>query len=190
MKIYGKSIQLNQLFFLVIYYGFAQYLPVSNTFWGKFTCSKIIRRFCCKHLFLSMGKNVNIERKAQFGSGLGIEIGNNSGLGIRCVVPSDIKIGNDVMMGPDCHIFGQNHCFDRIDIPMWKQGSTGRENRTVIDDDVWIGQYVTFTVGRHVSKGTVIGSCTLLCKDFPEYSIIGGNPSRLIKSRIKIDEKA
>ena len=27
MKIYGKSIRLSQLFFLTIYYGFAQYLP-------------------------------------------------------------------------------------------------------------------------------------------------------------------
>ena len=28
------------------------------------------------------------------------------------------------------------------------------------------------------------GGGTLLCKDFPAYSVVGGNPSRLIKSRI------
>ena len=55
---------------------------------------------------------------------------------------------------------------------------------TIIEDDVWIGQNVYITPGRHIKKGTIIGACCLLCKDFPEYSVVGGNPSKLIKSRL------
>jgi maltose O-acetyltransferase len=33
-----------------------------------------------------------------------------------------VKSGNDVMMGPEVIILTQNHKFDRLDIPMWKQG--------------------------------------------------------------------
>lgn len=183
MKIKDKQIKLSQLICLALYYGFAQYLPQSNTLCGKITCSKFIRYCLCKHIFKSIGTNVNIERRAFFGSGIGLEIGDNSGLGIRCNVPGDIIIGRDVMMGPDCHIFGQNHRFDRIDIPMIKQGMKDRNKRTIIGDDIWIGQYVTFTVGRHLANGSVVGACTLLCKDFPEYSVIGGNPSKLIGRR-------
>lgn len=29
---------------------------------------------------------------------------------------------------------------------------------------------------------SIIAACTYMCKDFPEYSITGGNPSKLIKS--------
>lgn len=137
----------------------------------------------CKRIFKSCGINVNIERGACFGSGRLVEIGNNSGLGINSMVPSDIKIGNDVMIGPNCYILSQNHRIDDVTIPMNQQGFV-KKGRTVIDDDVWIGRNVTFTPGRHIAKGSVIGACCLLCKDFPEYSIVGGNPSKLIRNRL------
>ena len=93
------------------------------------------------------------------------------------------------MMGPNCFIIKYNHSFDRIDIPMIRQGYQTTENvPTVIEDDVWIGMNVLMTAGRHIKKGTIIGAGCLLCKDFPEYSIVGGNPSKLIRSRIKNEE--
>jgi maltose O-acetyltransferase len=131
-----------------------------------------------------MGRGVNVERRANFGSGRDLEIGDNSGLGINCCIPSNTVIGSNVMMGPNCFIIGINHKFDRTDIPMIKQGAT-EAKQTVIEDDCWIGRDVTITPGRHISKGSIIGACCVLTKDFPEYSIVGGNPSRLIKSRIE-----
>jgi maltose O-acetyltransferase len=55
--------------------------------------------------------------------------------------------------------------------------------KTVIEDDVWIGQNVIFTPDRYVKKGSIIAAGCVLSKDFPEYSIIGGNPPRLIGAR-------
>lgn len=63
-----------------------------------------------------------------------------------------------------------------------EQGYVGRQ-RTIIGDDVWIGRDVLFTPGRTVADGSVIAARTCLTKDFPPYSIVGGNPSRLIKYR-------
>lgn len=179
-----KNISIKQYFFLLIYYAFLKYLPANRTKMGRILYTKQIRYYCCKNIFKAIGKNVNIERNANFGYGINIEIGDNSGLGINCNVPDNIKIGKDVMMGPNCYILNSNHNFDRIDIPMMQQGSVIGK-RIIIEDDVWIGQDVTMTAGRHISKGTVIGAGCLLCKDFPSYSIVGGNPSRLIRSRIQ-----
>lgn len=136
-----------------------------------------------KRIFKKCGKNVNVEHGVNFGWGINIEIGNNSGIGIDSVVPYNVCIGDNVMMGPKCYILGQNHRFDRTDIPIISQGYKNDTPITIIEDDVWIGRCVTFTPGRHVKKGTVIGACCLLCKDFPEYSVVGGNPSKLIRSR-------
>lgn len=86
------------------------------------------------------------------------------------------------MMGPNCYIFSTNHAFDRRDISMIQQGHTIRK-QTIIEDDVWIGRNVIFTPGRIVKKGSIIAAGCVLSKDFPEYSIIGGNPSRLIRNR-------
>lgn len=43
----------------------------------------VIRRFLCKQIFRKCGKGVNVERKAFFASGLDIEIGDYSGIGIN-----------------------------------------------------------------------------------------------------------
>ena len=183
MIIKEKKISVKQIICLLLYYGFAQHLPVSYTLMGGVLRCKSIRYFLCRNIFKYCGKNVNIERKANFGSGLDLEIGDNSGLGVNSVVPSNIKIGANVMMGPNCYILSHNHKFDRTDIPMCSQGSV-KGARTIIEDDVWIGRDVTMTPGRHILKGSIIGACCLLCKDFPGYSIIGGNPSKLIRSRL------
>ena len=88
------------------------------------------------------------------------------------------------MMGPNCYVIKYNHNFSRVDIPMNQQGFQSEENvLTIIEDDVWIGMNVLMTPGRKISKGSIIAGGSVLCKDFPEYSIIGGNPSKLIKSR-------
>lgn len=164
-----------------LYYRFAIYLPQRTHFGGKVSCR--IRRWICKHIFEYCGDNVNIERGARFGAGTKIRIGNNSGIGINCMIPNGSVIGKDVMMGPNCYIHERNHAFDRTDIPMMKQGfSPGKP--VVIDDDVWIGRDVTIMVGRHIAKGSIVAANCVLTKDFPEYSIIGGNPSKLIRSRI------
>lgn len=144
--------------------------------------SKKLRGYCGKILFESCGKNINIEKGAFFASGRNIKIGDNSGLGINCKVPNNIKIGKNVMMGPNVTIYYSNHKFDRTDIPMNQQGFD-QPNQTIIDDDVWIGSHVIMTPGRHIKKGTIIGAGSIVTKDFPEYSIIGGNPAKLIKLR-------
>jgi maltose O-acetyltransferase len=133
-------------------------------------------------MFKECGKNVNVETGASFGYGAGIKIGDNSGLGISCRIPNNIHIGNNVMMGPHVTIYSRNHAFERIDLPMNKQGF-GESKQTIIEDDVWIGSHVIMTPGRHIKKGTIIGAGTVLTKDFPEYSVVGGNPGKLLKKR-------
>lgn len=125
---------------------------------------------------------MNIERGAWFGPGANIEIGDYSGIGINAHIPSDTIIGRYVMMGPNYFILDVNHEITDIDTPMMFQGMTARKT-TIIEDDVWIGRCVSIAPGRHISKGCVVAMNCVLTKDFPEYSIIGGNPSRLLKNR-------
>ena len=66
---------------------------------------------------------------------------------------------------------------------MIKQGQRLRK-KTVIEYDIWIERQVTFTPGRTVKKGSIIAAGCVLSKDFPDYSVIGGNPSCLIRKRI------
>lgn len=142
-------------FWLIVYYGFARFLPVSYTpIVGPF--ARWMRYQCGRRLFKKCGNNVNIERKAYFGNGSDIEIGNNSGIGLNSTIPHNTIIGENVMMGPNCYILSVNHQFSRIDIPMIRQGVTSIM-QTVIEDDVWIGRDVLMMPGKVVKKGSIIG---------------------------------
>lgn len=123
---------------------------------------------------------------AWFGKGDGIEIGDNSGIGINAHIHPNTIIGENVMMGPNVRMLDSTHIFTRTDIPMIQQGLKSHAERcqVIIEDDIWIGEDVLFLSSRRVKTGSIIGARTVLTKNFPEYSIIGGNPSRLIRSRI------
>lgn len=72
--------------YLLLYYGFARYLPSSYApVVGK--PSNAIRIFLVKRIFKSCGKISTIDRLAYFGNGKDLEIGDYSGIGERCVVP-------------------------------------------------------------------------------------------------------
>ena len=92
------------------------------------------------------------------------------------------------MISRNTFILDRNHKFDRIDIPITKQGFLPAK-QTIIEDDCWIGLRCILTPGRHVSKGTIVGMGSVLTKDFPPYSIVGGAPAKYIKSRnINVDK--
>ena len=86
------------------------------------------------------------------------------------------------MMGPECFFLARNHEFQRTDIPMIEQGFQ-QKKQTIIKSDVWIGRNVLATPGRIIAEHSIVGAGCVLTKDFPPYSVIGGNPSKLLKTR-------
>lgn len=54
---------------------------------------------------------------------------------------------------------------------------------TVIGNDVWIGQNVTILPGVHISDGCIIGLNTTIGCNVEPYSIVIGNPARVIRKR-------
>lgn len=170
---------LKKMLCLVAYYGFARYLPSSMSKMMKWT--KSIRYIICRNVFDSCGTNVNVERGAHFANGGGISIGSNSGLGVNCFVHGPLKIGDNVMMGPDVTILTHTHKIGRIDVPMIEQGFSVAE--VVVGNDVWIGMRVVIMPGVKIDNGAVIGAGAVVTKDVPPYAIVGGVPARIIKYR-------
>lgn len=176
LRVYWKRVP-----FLAMYYTIGRYLP-NSMFPLLVRPAKAFRRFLCRHIFDYCGNNINVERNVVFGSGFRIRIGNNSGIGVNCTVTSDIQIGDNVLMGPECFFLTFNHSFRDKTKTVKEQGYQPRK-QTVIGNDVWIGRECLFTPGRKVADGTVIAARSLVCKDFEPYSIIGGNPAKKIGER-------
>ena len=140
------------------------------------------RAMAGKRLFRYCGKNVNIEQGANFYTGWEIEVGDYSSLGLNCMIPYDLKVGKDVMMGPSVIIVGENHNFSDLELPMRLQGYT-RFPPVRIEDDVWIGARAIILPGLTIGKGAIIGAGAVITKDVPPYAICVGNPARIIKYR-------
>lgn len=54
---------------------------------------------------------------------------------------------------------------------------------TVIGNDVWIGHDAVVMPGVRLGDGCIVAAYSIVTKSFPPYSVIGGNPARLIRKR-------
>ena len=169
-------------FWLLLYLAFARWLPATDNAMPGMTIVRRLRSAIGRRCLDSAGCNVNIEHMADFGVGIGISLGNNSGIGLRCRVRGPLAIADDVMMGPEVIILGGGHRFDRTDLPMRLQGSPS-PSKTRINNDVWIGARAIIMPGVEIGQGSIIGSGAVVTKDVPPYSIVGGVPAKVIKYR-------
>lgn len=167
-----------------LYYSVAIKLPVSYSKGGKF--GRLFRETCARQFLLNVGKNINIEKGAMITSTM--EIGDNSGVGINAQIYGKVILGENVMMGSECMIYTANHNFNRVDIPMNRQGFS-EEKPVVVGNDVWIGGRVTILPGVHIGNGVVIGAGAVVTKDIPDFAVVGGNPAKVIRYREGISTK-
>lgn len=58
---------------------------------------------------------------------------------------------------------------------------------TVIGNDVWIGQQATILPGVHVGDGAIIGARSVVSRNVPPYTIVAGNPARIVRQRFDDD---
>ena len=175
--------KITKYIFLLVYYLFARYLPSSYApIVGKM-CNKL-RVMCAKRIFKKCGKINTIDRMAYFGTGAEIEIGDYSGIGERCVVPKNTIIGKYVMMAPEVHIVQNNHNYQDLSKPMCFQGSPQMIPQTIIGDDCWIGVRAILTPGHRIGKGSIIAAGAVVTKDVEPFTVVGGNPAKIIKKRI------
>ena len=173
--------KIKRAFFLALYYGLAQYFPDSYApVVGKL--SNRFRIFCVKRIASKCGKVDTINRKVYFGNGQFLELGDHCTLGANAEIPNDTIVGCYSMISRQTYILHGNHRFDNTEVPIKLQGSYP-DKQTIIEDDVWIGMRSFLTPGRHVKKGTIVAAGSVLSKDFPEYSIVGGAPAKLIRMR-------
>ena len=166
-----------------IYYMFARHLPRTDRhFLFKRTWIRKFRYIVCKGMFDYCGGGNNIEHMVYFGLGKGLKIGKFSGIGINAQLQTPLEIGDYVLMGPDVVVFTMNHETSSLDRPIGTQGMTARRKVT-IGNDVWIGQRSMIMPGVTIGDGSIIAAGSVVTKDVPPYSVVGGVPARVLKMR-------
>ena len=131
---------------------------------------KMSLRKCGKKLFIEFGA-VIIEKES--------EIGDNVFIGPFSHIDL-VEIGDDALISQGVVISGAKnaHGSDKNSIMRLQEGY---KRKVIIGDDVWVGMKAV--VLEDVSRGCIISCLSFVNKKFPEYSVIGGVPCRLIKER-------
>ena len=88
-----------------------------------------------------------------------VKIGNNSSIHMGSLIGHESKIGNSVFIAHGCNISGL----------------------VTIEDGVFVGTGVTIIPRLRIGKFSIIGAGTVIIHDVPPYSVVVGNPGRIIK---------
>lgn len=105
-----------------------------------------------------------------------------------------LKIGRYVCIASGVVILmggNHNHHSDWISAyPFPEQIATSYQPKgdTIIEDGAWLGMRALIMPGVHIGQGAIIAAGAVVVKDVPAYSIVGGNPAKVLKQRFSATE--
>ena len=135
-----------------------------------------------------IGENVEIIEPVNL---YGCEIGNNCFIGPFVEIQKNVVIGENTRVQSHCFICDGvtigNHCFIGhgtmftndifVDSPNFESWI---RKETTIGDNVRIGSNVTLLPVK-IGDNSIIGAGAVVTKDFPQNSIIAGNPAKFLR---------
>ncbi len=128
----------------------------------------------------SIGPNVTIAVAADGHLTVGAHSALTRNIVIGC--NSAITIGDDVLVGEFVTIRDMRHRFDRVDIPISRQGEISEA--IFIEDDVWIGRGSIIMGGVTIGRGAIIAANSVVNDNVEPYAVVAGAPAKLIKYRL------
>ncbi len=139
-----------------------------------------------KKRFRKCGKNLTVPLGAFIVNPQNIECGDNVFFGLYCYIQAGggLILGSDVAIGPHAKIWTQNHVYQQLDVPVWKQGY---ENKPVkIGNDVWIGANAFIMPGTILEDKCIVSAHSVVGgRRYPPGTILAGHPARKIGSRLE-----
>lgn len=127
-----------------------------------------------------LGDDSTIEDFSTINNGVGdVYIGNRTRIGISCTIIGPVQIGDDVRLAQNIVMSGLNHNYENINLPISEQGVN--TSKIIVEDEAWIGANVFIAAGVTIGKHSIVAGGAVVTKNVPAYSIVAGNPGRVIK---------
>ena len=135
--------------------------------------------------YVTISRGVMIRPSSYYGGdyGVGLTIGEHSSIGPYAYVgcSGKITIVNNLLFGPKCSLFAENHVFSDTGATIKSQGVM--KKGITVEDDCWIGSNVVILDGVTIGKGSVIGAGTIITKDVAPGRIVIDKLNKSIRPR-------
>lgn len=112
-----------------------------------------------------------------------IEIGDNSRIhGTSYHSKKRISIGKNCLIAANTLIMDSNSHKLSLDNPEQRLLEKDIPEEVVIEDNIWIAANAIILPGVHIENGSVVATGSVVAKDVPPHTVVGGNPSKVIKT--------
>lgn len=145
--------------------------------------------FKLRYPWVKMGKGIHCQWSTLFlAPHRHVLLGDQVGIGGRCLIQADMEIGNKVMIASNVAFLNRDeHNYDVVGKAMWDSGKA-QKSKIIIEDDVWIGHGVILLSPLRVARGAIVAAGSVVVKDVPPYAIVAGNPAKTIKMRFSPEQ--
>jgi acetyltransferase-like isoleucine patch superfamily enzyme len=106
-------------------------------------------------------------------------IGNRTRIGFGSVVIGPVHIGDDVKLAQNVVITALNHNYEDVERPILEQGLYTKQ--IYIGDETCLGANSVVLPGIFIGKHCIVAAGSIVTKNIPSYSVVAGNPARIIK---------
>lgn len=158
---------------------------VTIIYFVKYRCKVSPRSEVDLSKLLQIGKGTQISSFCKIKATNGpMTLGENVSVATGCFISSDtggVEIGEYSMIGPNVVIVGNNYKYDKLDVPMCLQESTSKGIQ--IGRDVWIGAGSAILDGAIIGESVIIASNSVVSSKIADYSIVQGNPAKVVFKR-------
>ncbi|KAF9932895.1 hypothetical protein FBU30_007054 [Linnemannia zychae] len=126
-----------------------------------------------------IGKNCWIEPPFQTDYGCNIIMGERVYMNFNCVVLDcgQVTIGDNVFFAPNVQLFCAAHPTN----PFTRSKGVEFGMPITIGNDVWIGGGAIICPGVTIGDGVTVGAGSVVTKNVPPYTVVGGNPAKVLK---------
>ena len=102
-------------------------------------------------------------------------------IGANCMI-GRVDIGKNVLIGSNVDILSgkHQHSIEKADVPIRFQ--EGEFRKISIGEDTWIGNHSV--IMDEIGKGCIIGAGSVVTQPIGDYSIVAGNPAKIIRKRV------
>ncbi len=116
-----------------------------------------------------------------------IIIGNHVGIGLSAALSAVggnvLELADEVMIGPYAYLGGASYRYDRLDIPISRQGQN-LKGGIKVGYGAWIGARAVIMDGVTIGRDAIVAVNAVVNKDVPDYAIVAGIPAKVVRMRL------